>query len=391
MPTIGQPFGDDRNASALDPERLRRHLDVAHGLAERLPELLVAARRVSQTVAHGIHGRRRAGPGETFWQFRHFENSDSAHEIDWRRSANSDHLFIREREWEAAHTIWLWPDLSASMNFQSHLSKTTKLERALVLVFALAELLARGGERIGLLGMERARLGRAASERLAEEVVARAASPDRATSLPPDARLSRHSECILISDFLESIEDLEGRLSALGAQGVRGHLVQVLDPAEETLAYDGRTEFVDLENGERFLAERVEGLRAAYRARLAEHRARLADLATRQEWTFVVHHTDRPAEEILLALYAMLSGRDDDYRMAARAPSWSPGSGSMATAHAIEPPASPPPGQGERGSDGAHGGRRHEGGSPSNRWRSKRGIKGERHATGPRQEGAPER
>ena len=33
--------------------------------------------------------------------------------IDWRRSASSDNLFVREREWEAAHTVWLWVDLSA--------------------------------------------------------------------------------------------------------------------------------------------------------------------------------------------------------------------------------------------------------------------------------------
>lgn len=125
----------------------------AHQLAERMPDLLVEARRAAHTVTFGIHGRRRSGPGETFWQFRHFGESDSASQVDWRRSASSDHLFIREREWEAAHTVWLWPDLSPSMNFCSHLSSETKLERALVLTFAMADLLSRGGERVGLLGL----------------------------------------------------------------------------------------------------------------------------------------------------------------------------------------------------------------------------------------------
>src|SRR5690606_24941856 len=125
----------------------------AHGLAEHLPDLLIEADRIAQTVAHGIHGRRRAGPGETFWQFRTYEPQDSAQLIDWRRSASSDHLYVREREWEAAHTLWLWPDLSPSMNFQSHLATTTKQDRAVVLMLALTELLVRGGERVGLLGI----------------------------------------------------------------------------------------------------------------------------------------------------------------------------------------------------------------------------------------------
>src|SRR5918911_4159971 len=106
----------------------------AHAIADRLPELLIEAIRVSNTVAHGIHGRRRAGPGETFWQFRQFQGSDASTLIDWRRSASSDHLYVREREWEAAHTVWLWPDLSPSMNFASHLATVTKRDRALVLM-----------------------------------------------------------------------------------------------------------------------------------------------------------------------------------------------------------------------------------------------------------------
>ena len=139
------------------PQRCRRALDLereAHGLADRLPDLLLDALRVAKTVAHGMHGRRRAGPGETFWQFRQFQPRCRPL-IDWRRSASSDQLYVREREWEAAHTVWLWPDLSPSMEFKSHLSTVTKRDRALVLTLAAAELLVRGGERVGFLGLTR--------------------------------------------------------------------------------------------------------------------------------------------------------------------------------------------------------------------------------------------
>ncbi|HYH70868.1 MAG TPA: DUF58 domain-containing protein, partial [Methyloceanibacter sp.] len=117
-----------------------------------MPSLLVEAQRVAHTVTHGTHGRRRAGPGETFWQFRHFDQNDSHAGIDWRRSGSSDTLYVREREWEAAHTVWLWVDLSPSMQFRSRLAKILKESRAVVLGLALTELLARGGERVGVMG-----------------------------------------------------------------------------------------------------------------------------------------------------------------------------------------------------------------------------------------------
>ena len=84
-----------------------------------MPRLILEARRVAATVIHGLHGRRRAGPGENFWQFRRFVSGEPAQRVDWRRSARDDHLYVREQEWEAAHTVWIWPDRSPSMAFAS--------------------------------------------------------------------------------------------------------------------------------------------------------------------------------------------------------------------------------------------------------------------------------
>ncbi|MGA9444459.1 MAG: DUF58 domain-containing protein [Methyloceanibacter sp.] len=281
----------------------------AHGLAARMPSLLVEARRVAHTVTHGTHGRRRPGPGETFWQFRHFDVNDSVAAIDWRRSASSDRLFVREREWEAAHTVWLWLDLSPSMRFKSFLSKTSKESRAVILALALTELLARAGERIGLMGRVPS-TGRFASRKMAEVLLSETADD----SLPPPARLNRFSECILFSDFLEPIEDTVARFHQIASQGVRGHLVQILDPAEETLPYSGRTEFEASEGGATMIAGRAEDLRDKYQKRMERHRLDLQEVARQLGWSFVLHHTDRPAEEVLLAIHGQLSGQDRDYR-----------------------------------------------------------------------------
>ena len=254
-----------REAAKTTAANLRRHLSAleqdAFGVADRLPDLVLEAERIAANVSHGIHGRRRAGPGETFWQFRQFASTDSAQTIDWRRSASSDQLFVREREWEAAHTVWLWPDMSASMNFKSHLAAVTKRDRALVLMLAAAELLVRGGERVAMLGLTEPTASRRAATKLAEAIAQAAHRNMAAESLPPAARLSRFSGTILFGDFLDPIEVIRNRIEALASGGVSGHLVQVLDPAEETLPYSGRTEFIGTEGGENWIAERAETLR----------------------------------------------------------------------------------------------------------------------------------
>ena len=253
----------------------------AHTIADRLPDLVLEADRISSTVAHGIHGRRRAGPGETFWQFRHYGPLDSATLIDWRRSASSDQLYVREREWEAAHTLWLWPDLSESMNFKSHLSTVTKRDRALVLMLATAELLVRSGERVGLMGVTVPMASRKAATKLAEAIAINSKAPALTESLPPQLRLARFSSAILFSDFLDPIDGIKARIETIASAGVAGHVVQVLDPAEESLPYQGRTEFLGLEGEERWIADRAESLRERYQQKFAAHRAELFELTTR--------------------------------------------------------------------------------------------------------------
>lgn len=295
---VGAP-GDGRKVLALERE--------AVSLVNLMPDLLMEADRIAATVAHGIHGRRRSGPGETFWQFRLYQSGEGAQLIDWRRSAGSDHLYVREREWEAAHTVYLWPNLSPSMCFKSHLSQHTKHHRALVLTLAATELLVKGGERVAILGLTQPTASRRATQRLAETIVMEA-DDKLETSTPPAARLARFSTAVLFSDFLDPIDKVREYVEGLGAAGAHGHLVQVLDPAEETLPYSGRTEFLSPDGSERWVADRVESLRERYIQRLKTHRENLQEIAHRIGWSFLVHHTDRPASEPLLALIAHLGG-----------------------------------------------------------------------------------
>ncbi len=284
-----------------------RELIEAKGIAAGLPDLLIEAHRVAATVLAGWHGRRTAGRGETFWQFRHFMPGEAATAIDWRRSARDDHLYVREKEWEASHTVWLWSDLSASMDFRSRLAPVSKRHRALVILLALAESLARAGERIGLPGVTNPILARNAAERLATFLPEAAKRP----AMPDTHPFKRFSDLVLIGDFLDPIDKLEEVLDSIVRAGVRAHLVQVLDPIEETFPYAGRTEFHDPETGLRHVVSRAEQYREDYHARLAALRERLNTLCRRIDWTFILHRTDRPATEPLLALYARLADRQN--------------------------------------------------------------------------------
>jgi len=274
----------------------------ALGLADRLPDLLVEAMRVSNTIVHGIHGRRRAGPGETFWQFRQYEQTDDANLIDWRRSASSDHYFVREREWEAAHTFWLWANLSPSMTFRSHLSPTMKRDRALVLLLAACELLVRSGERAAYLGLTRPTASRRATTRLAETLGLHGDDAALAATQPETRGVSRNSGVVLFSDFLDPPAETIARMDAFADSGAGGHLILISDPAEETLPYDGRTEFLGPSGDDVWLADRVEAIREGYQRRLHAHREEISTHAARIGWSFLMHHTDRPAAEPLLSL-----------------------------------------------------------------------------------------
>lgn len=271
-------------------------------MAAAFPPLLVAAERVANAVAQGVHGRRRVGQGDTFWQFRPYSVNDSASRIDWRASAKSARLYVRETEWEAAQSVWLWRDGSASMDYASSPNWPTKRERADILLLALASLLLRGGERVTLLGSGTPpNSGRAVLTRLALGLEAATAGA------PPAAALPRDSQIVLLGDFLAPLEELDTAISAFATRGVRGHLLQILDPAEETLPFSGRVRFEGVEGEQPILMSRAESVRDAYIAKLAAHRAGIEAIVRAARWTVAIHRTDRPAPQALLGLYNALA------------------------------------------------------------------------------------
>jgi uncharacterized protein (DUF58 family) len=278
-------------------------------LAGTLPALMVAADRVAATVIQGVHGRRRVGQGDAFWQYRPYRDGDSASQIDWRQSARSRHLFVRETEWEAAASVWLWRDASPSMQYASLRNSDTKAVRAELLTLALASLLADAGERVTVLGSGmRPTSGRIAVRRIAETLFEETRDTSKALpSLPPLLPLPAHGTVVLVSDWLDPLEKIDQMMRHYASGGVRGHLVQVLDPAEEDLPFDGHVKFEGLEAEGQHTIRRVEAVRTAYGARLAAQKEGLQHLTSSTDWTVHLHRTDKPPQTVLLSLYLAMA------------------------------------------------------------------------------------
>jgi uncharacterized protein (DUF58 family) len=284
----------------------------AEALGARLPPLLVAADRVAATVAQGVHGRRRVGQGDSFWQFRRFVSGDPLARIDWRQSAKSgrgapEGWFIRETEWEAAQTVSLWRDASASMRWRSRQALVEKRDRANLLLLSLASLLLRGGERVMMMQQDaRPVTSRSGLDRLAADLETAA---DDDNGLPPPVRLPRHGTVVLFSDFLSPLPEIKALIGRFAAVPVNGYLLQILDPAETALPYQGRIRFRGMEREGEALIPRVESVRDAYAERLKAQQDGLATICATAGFGFGVHRSDHPPEMALLMLHQALAAR----------------------------------------------------------------------------------
>ncbi|NRB20568.1 MAG: DUF58 domain-containing protein [Rhodobacteraceae bacterium] len=280
---------------------LRRRAEIAAG---SLPPLLVQAEQLAGSVLLGEHGRRRAGMGDDFWQYRVAQPGDSRNMIDHRRSARGDQQFIREREWQIAQTVHVWVDQGGSMRFASKPDLPQKIDRARKLALAASILMLRGGERVGLTGTALPpRSGNMQVLRMAE---AFSLNDDTDYAPPEHHAMIPHARGLFISDFLGPFDELQLALGKAADRGLRGVLLQVLDPSEEAFPFSGRTLFESVTGGLRHETLKASALRDRYLERLAERRDGLETLCRATGWQIGLHHTGDSAQTALLWLYHAL-------------------------------------------------------------------------------------
>ena len=295
------------NISASSRMHYWRHL--AESIVAALPELFVSTKNVAESLSQGIHARRRFGKGDSFWQFRPYQLGDSRNRIDWRRSAKSDIVYVREYEWEIAQTVYLWRDRSPSMTYSSSTAIPTKRNRADLLILSLAILLKRSGERPILI--DERTYDNKKQTRISIEEIAQAISGDEALhvddQLLTQITLPTDSTIVWMSDFLTPLSTFEKTIAYLTKTGVLGHVLQIADPAEESLPFSDRVIFLGTEGEESTLVPRVDVIKQAYQETIKDHRTALNTIASKYGWTFGIHRTDRSATQALLSLCTTLS------------------------------------------------------------------------------------
>lgn len=264
----------------------------AEHIARQLPHMTLQA-QASEAAHVGSAGRRRAGSGEHFWQYRRYAHEDAADRIDWRRSAKGEALFVRETELETARTFLFWCDPHPGFDWASAATRRTgnpaKADEARVMMLALGALLSRDGERVGVLGSGRTpSFGKRAVERLGEDLCLADEAPFPA---PP----KRSAALIIASDFYDPVPLWRDRLGPLAAKCPEGVLVAVSDPVEEEFPFEGRTKFTRPGTTFDRILGRAETVRAEYTQIYARHREDLKALAAKLGWRFVTHRTDKPA------------------------------------------------------------------------------------------------
>lgn len=282
--------------------RLRAQAEAA---AAALPALMLSAERLAAALQPGAHGLRRAGQGEDFWQYRAAAPGDSMRQIDWRRSARSDATFVRERELHTAQSAILWVAGTPGMDWTGDPSRPTKRARAEMLALALALVLLRGGEKVGMSGAV-PQAGRAQADRIAHDLLDRRAG--EALELPPAADLRPLRRMVLIGDFLTDPAPVAAYLSAAAAQGIGGAVLQVLDPVEEGFPFSGAVRFRGVGGALRHDTRNAGALRELYLARLDAQRQALDRAATAAGWRFGTHDTGLPPGQALMWLHGVLAG-----------------------------------------------------------------------------------
>ncbi|MCF8496068.1 MAG: DUF58 domain-containing protein [Alphaproteobacteria bacterium] len=276
-------------AFSLKPGALRHEAERA---ALAAPDLLLLAEETIRSLGTGEHARRRSGPGHNFRQFRDYVPGDLPRSIDWRRSARSDErLYVRQTEEEKPQTALIWRGGGPGMDFRSKSALHSKVVTAQILALSLAILLGRGGERARMLD---------SPEIFSPEDMARYLCAEQNQTLPPEhVNIPAHAHLILIGDFLNPPEQTAAAFHDLSAKTRNGLVIQVLDPAELELPYEGAAVFTDPEGTIRARLSDTQGIRTAYAQRIQDHIEQVRTCTTRTGWAYHLHRTDSPPEAIL--------------------------------------------------------------------------------------------
>ncbi len=281
----------------------------AERVSDPLPALMMQAQDIASSIIHGQHGQRKSGSGEKFWQFREYQDSDRPQDIDWRQSAKTDQVFTKQKEWQTTQKTYLWCSGGASMAFSSDKKLITKQNCAQLMTLALSILLSRGEEQIGVFGEPSTGRGENAINTIGHYLIER---PYIDEALPniQHFHIPRNAAVICAGDFLSPLADIEHVLSSLSERAETCFIVQILDPMELSLSYEGRIRFEGIGDDDTTLINHIGSVRSEYMSLMAEHLSSVQDLCTKHGMHYALHQTDHDISDTLRSLSSFIEQRE---------------------------------------------------------------------------------
>lgn len=257
----------------------RADLLTPRDLAE-LGGLEYLARRVVEGFVAGLHRSPHRGFSVEFAEHRAYQPGDDLRHVDWRMFGRSDRYYVKQFEAETNLRAYLLVDASASMGWSSKPGELpTKLWHATRLAAAMALLLLRQGDAVGVVGFDarvREHVAARGGRRQWTEILralgslAPAGTTEAGGALREVAgRLRRRGLVVLLSDLLVDPEETRVALQFLRHRGHEVLVFHLVDPGERELPSLADARFVDPETGEE-VAVSVAAMRGEYRDAVEE-------------------------------------------------------------------------------------------------------------------------
>ena len=238
-----------------------------------------------------------------FAEHRPYQPGDDLRYMDWRIAARANRWMLKQFEEETNLRASLVLDVSRSMHWAGAPGRLTKLAYAERLTAAIALILLRQRDAVGLIRFDdtvRSAIGPRSSRGQWRRIIAALDDPGagHASHAPEGlaraARLVRgRGLVILVSDLLVEQDAVEHAVRGLRAAGHEVTVLHVMDPAERDLEGPGEGLFVDPESNES-VPVAVADVRAAYQATVTAAVAEWRAMLARAGATYELVMTDSP-------------------------------------------------------------------------------------------------
>lgn len=285
---------------------LRQNAEIA---VSDIPALMMQAHAIAQNIHHGAHLKKKEGLGEEFFQYRNYIIGDRLQDIDWKQSAKTDHIFIKQKELQISRKTFFWCADDKGMKFSSHRKLKTKQEIAQILTLALALLMIRSNEQVGYFGD----LKTGHNEKQIQNIGLHLVENSYPHTLPPvqDFSIPRNASFVAIGDFLSPLDDINDTFEQISLRGVRSLIIQVLDPSEINLTFDeGRIHFEGISSNEHEIIDHIASIREEYQKRIYAQIDGLKSLCRKFGWHYFLHITDSPIDDTLESLWQRLEAEN---------------------------------------------------------------------------------